>query len=76
MHQVAKTFIIIIASIICFGSVLRIYKGSGKDCYLVSDSAGQSYVTNYVLEKHGCVFFVDEVNIQHKVCGSYSIEKI
>ena len=77
MQQIAKAIIIIISSVICFGLVIRIYKISErKKHYLVTDTAGQAYITNYVLEKSGCIFFIDEVNIQHKVCGSYSIEKL
>jgi|LakMenEpi03Aug12_release.lakeMendotaPanAssembly.Ray.scaffolds.fasta_scaffold190420_6 hypothetical protein len=78
MQQIAKVFIIGISSVICFSLVFKMYKNSAeRKWYQVSSSKGETYITNYVLEKHGCIFFIDDdEKIQRKICGSYSVIKI
>ena len=48
-----------------------------KKHYLVTDSEGKHYITNYIDYESDCiVFYEPENDIEHKLCGEYKIEKI
>lgn len=34
-----------------------------------------NFFTNTYVEKNGCITFKDEYNREHRICGSYNIEK-
>lgn len=59
------------------GMAWRIFiNESGETHYIVTSPNGDNHLTTYILEKHGCAIFIDELGIQNRVCGSYTIKKL
>ena len=57
------------------GIIVR--NATAKEHYHVTDSNGETYITNYIHYMSDCIVFYDNENdIEHKLCNDYKIEKI
>jgi hypothetical protein len=76
--RTSKLLIIIASMMIGVGMIGIIIRDvTKKEHYHVTDSNGDTYITNYIHYMSDCIVFYDNENdIEHKLCSDYKIEKI
>ena len=69
--------IFILTALFIIGMLYRIFiNESGKTHYQIVSPNGDYHLTTYILEKNGCIVFIDELGIENRICGSYTVKKL
>jgi hypothetical protein len=69
--------IFLFTALFMFGMLWKIFlQESGETHYQITSPNGDYHLTTYILEKNGCIIFVDELGIENRICGSYSVKKL
>ena len=69
--------IIAVSAFMILGMIFRImFYSGGKTHYQIISPNGDYHLTTYILEKDGCVVFIDELGIENRICGSYTVKKL
>jgi hypothetical protein len=77
LTRFATLTIFILTGLLMLGMFWRIFiNGTGKSYYQVISPNGDYHLTTYILETHGCIIFIDELGIENRICGSYTVKKL
>jgi hypothetical protein len=76
MKIIVKLIVLTVILTVIFGFIFRMYnRPTGSEYYLVTAVNREPIITKFVIEKGDCVTFKDAFGNQHKICGTYEIEK-
>jgi hypothetical protein len=71
------TYVIFVASFIFVIGVINsllFYRESTH--YQIISPNGDYHLTTEIKEENGCIIFIDELGIENRVCGTYTVNRI
>ena len=65
-----------ITAILILGMINSIIFHGEKIHYQIISPNGDYHLTSEIKEENGCIVFTDEIGIENRVCGSYTVKRI